>query len=57
MATCRFARLAGGCCLGLLAIGGDNRGMPFAIVDKAQAKVFVFYVDGRLRAAAQTRNT
>lgn len=31
---------------------GDNQGMPFAIVDKAQAKVFVFTVDGRLRGAA-----
>jgi len=31
---------------------GDNRGMPFVIVDKKEAKVFVFYVDGRLRGAA-----
>ena len=31
---------------------GDNRGMPFAIVDKVDAKVFVFYSDGRLRGAA-----
>ena len=31
---------------------GDNRGMPFAIVDKVDAKVFVFYPDGRLRGAA-----
>ena len=31
---------------------GDNRGMPFVIVDKKDAKVFVFYVDGRLRGAA-----
>lgn len=31
---------------------GDNQGMPFAIVDKAKAKVFVFTVDGRLRGAA-----
>jgi hypothetical protein len=31
---------------------GDNRGMPFVIVDKVDAKVFVFYVDGRLRGAA-----
>lgn len=30
----------------------DNRGMPFVIVDKKEAKVFVFYVDGRLRGAA-----
>ena len=31
---------------------GDNRGMPFAIVDKIDAKVFVFDADGRLRGAA-----
>lgn len=31
---------------------GDNRSMPFAIVDKTDAKVFVFYADGRLRGAA-----
>lgn len=31
---------------------GDNRGMPFAIVDKVDAKVFVFDADGRLRGAA-----
>ena len=31
---------------------GDNRRMPFAIVDKTDAKVFVFHADGRLRAAA-----
>jgi hypothetical protein len=31
---------------------GDNRGMPFVIVDKKNAKVFVFYADGRLRGAA-----
>ena len=31
---------------------GDNRGMPFAIVDKMDAKVFVFDTDGRLRGAA-----
>ena len=30
----------------------DNHGMPFAIVDKAQAKVFVFTANGRLRGAA-----
>ena len=28
---------------------GDNRSMPFVIVDKTAAKVFVFYADGRLR--------
>ena len=31
---------------------GDNRSMPFAIVDKTDAKVFVFGADGRLRGAA-----
>ncbi len=31
---------------------GDNRGMPFVIVDKTDAKVFVFDADGRLRGAA-----
>jgi len=31
---------------------GDNRNMPFAIVDKTDAKVFVFHADGRLRGAA-----
>jgi hypothetical protein len=31
---------------------GDNRGMPFVIVDKRDAKVFVFNADGRLRGAA-----
>ena len=31
---------------------GDNRSMPFAIVDKTDAKVFVFDADGRLRGAA-----
>jgi hypothetical protein len=30
----------------------DNRSLPFAIVDKADAKVFVFDADGRLRGAA-----
>ncbi len=30
----------------------DNGGLPFAILDKKQAKVFVFYADGRLRRAA-----
>lgn len=30
---------------------GDNRSMPFAIVDKKNAKVFVFDTDGRLRGA------
>jgi len=31
---------------------GDNHGMPFAIVDKIDAKVFVFDSAGRLRGAA-----
>jgi len=31
---------------------GDNRGMPFVIVDKTDARVFVFDADGRLRGAA-----
>jgi len=31
---------------------GDNCGMPFVIVDKIDAKVFVFDADGRLRGAA-----
>jgi hypothetical protein len=30
----------------------DNRNMPFAIVDKKAAKVFVFHADGRIRGAA-----
>ena len=31
---------------------GDNRGMPFAIVDKIGAHVFVFGADGELRGSA-----
>jgi hypothetical protein len=31
---------------------GDNHGMPFVIVDKKDAKVFVFEPDGKLRGAA-----
>lgn len=31
---------------------GDNRRMPFVIVDKINAKVFVFYANGRLRGAS-----
>lgn len=31
---------------------GDNHAMPFVIVDKVHAKVFVFDADGRLRGAA-----
>lgn len=30
----------------------DSRGLPFAIVDKAQAKVFMFDANGQLRGAA-----
>ncbi len=32
---------------------GDNRGMPFVIVDKMDARVFVFAADGQLRGAAR----
>jgi hypothetical protein len=31
---------------------GDNHKLPFVIVDKKDARVFVFYADGRLRGAA-----
>ncbi|MDO9215159.1 MAG: hypothetical protein Q7U23_15175 [Methylococcales bacterium] len=31
---------------------GDNRSMPFVIIDKMDAKVFVFNPDGQLRGAA-----
>jgi len=31
---------------------GDNKGLPFAVVDKAGAKVFIFDRDGRLLGAA-----
>ena len=31
---------------------GNNHGLPFVIIDKKEAKVFVFYADGRLRGAA-----
>lgn len=31
---------------------GDNRSMPFVIVDKTEAKVFIFTADGRLSGAA-----
>ena len=30
----------------------DNHGMPFVIIDKVQARLFVFYPDGRLRGAS-----
>ena len=32
---------------------GDNGGMPFVIVDKTDARVFVFYGGGRIRGAAR----
>ncbi len=35
-----------------IVYSGDNLNMPFAIVDKINAKVFVFYPDGRLRGSA-----
>ena len=31
---------------------GDNKGLPFVIVDKTNAKIFVFDVNGRIRGAA-----
>jgi hypothetical protein len=31
---------------------GDNQGLPFAIIDKAQAEVFVFDPSGQMRGAA-----
>jgi hypothetical protein len=31
---------------------GDNHKLPFVIVDKKDARVFVFFADGRLRGAA-----
>lgn len=31
---------------------GDNLGMPFVIIDKVAAKVFIFHRDGQLRAAS-----
>ena len=31
---------------------GDNKTMPFAIIDKTTAQVFVFFADGRLRGSA-----
>jgi hypothetical protein len=35
-----------------VAASGDSQGMPFVIVDKRSARVFVFHANGRLRAAA-----
>lgn len=31
---------------------GDNHGLPFVIIDKVQARLFVFAPDGRLRGAS-----
>jgi len=31
---------------------GDNRGLPFAVIDKSSAQVLVFSSDGRLKGAA-----
>jgi hypothetical protein len=31
---------------------GDSQGVPFVIVDKVEARVYVFFADGRLRGAA-----
>jgi hypothetical protein len=35
-----------------VAASGDNAGLPFVIIDKVQARLFVFYPDGRLRGAS-----
>jgi hypothetical protein len=35
-----------------VADSGDNRGMPFVILDKKEAKVFIFHADGKLKGAA-----
>ena len=35
-----------------IVASADNRGLPFVIVDKVQARVFVFRPDGGLRGAA-----
>ena len=37
---------------GWIANSGDNRGMPYAIIDKVNAKVFVFDTGGNLQGAA-----
>ena len=36
---------------GWVMAGYDHGGRPFAILDKRQAQVFVFYPDGKLAAA------
>jgi hypothetical protein len=35
-----------------VADSGDNHGLPFVILDKKDARIFVFHADGRLRGAA-----
>jgi hypothetical protein len=35
-----------------VVVSADNENLPFAILDKKDAKVFVFHPDGRLRGAA-----
>jgi hypothetical protein len=35
-----------------VAASGDNQGLPFVIVDKTQARVYVFAADARLSGAA-----
>ena len=37
---------------GWIISSGDNRGMPYAIIDKVNAKVFVFDTGGNLQGAA-----
>lgn len=37
---------------GWIIASGDNRGLPFAIVDKVAAQVFVFDAEGQLKGAA-----
>ncbi len=35
-----------------VTVSGDNHGMPFMVVDKINAQIFVFGKDGRIRGAA-----
>lgn len=35
-----------------ITAAGDNAGLPFVIIDKVQAEVFVFLPDGRLKGSA-----
>jgi hypothetical protein len=37
---------------GWIMSSGDSHGQPFVIIDKVQARLFVFYPDGRLRGAS-----